>query len=254
MAGAVLIALPLLVMALDDDDRKETASSSAPADTVLEDDRSRAGAFVPESPSPKKTKPKKKPPARSPKAAAPQTAAPSPSKPAKKKKAAAKAPSDGLPATRTRVLIKNLTNATCADVPGGGYGYADGPIHQAVCNSTTEDNQLWNLEKKYENAGPGGSALFVIRNTKDGMCMDLPGNEGAPVATAVTEFPCNGSTSDNQLWWLDKKADGLYWIRNFASNHQCLDSQTADNEDRNLIVYICRPESQNNHQWYFTRS
>ncbi len=39
----------------------------------------------------------------------------------------------------------------------------------------------------------------------------------------ITEFTCDGTTADNQLWWLDKQASGGYWIRNFASNNKCLD-------------------------------
>lgn len=78
--------------------------------------------------------------------------------------------------------------------------------------------------------------------------MDLPGYGSVGVATRVTEFPCNGTTADNQLWWLDKKADNTYWIRNYASNQQCLDSQSANDKNRDLIIYPCAAENFNNHQ------
>ncbi|MEU5105914.1 RICIN domain-containing protein [Streptomyces sp. NPDC021354] len=265
MAGAILVAVPLLIMATgkDDDDSKKVASSSS-ADTVLDDDGGRAGEFVAESPSPKKSKPEKKEKEKekeSPSPAKEKAADPSPpsssptAKEEEKKKTSVrkKAPSN-LPAVLTRVLIKNNTNGTCVDVPGFTSGNPDGPIHQSACNSNPDDNQLWNVEKRYDSKGPGGVPLFQIRNVMDGMCLDLPGNGAAGNATKVTEFPCNGTTADNQLWWLDKQADGRFWIRNFASNNTCLDSYGPDDQTRDLIIWPCAPENLNNHEWYFTRS
>ncbi|MEU8824658.1 RICIN domain-containing protein [Streptomyces sp. NPDC048636] len=252
MAGAVLVAVPLLVMAVSDKDEKsEKVVTSGSSDTVLDDDGSRAGAFVPESPSPKKPKPKKSKKEKAPAAVkqAPPAAPSSPTaKPKAKPRSVAKKASN-LPLLNN-VLIKNNTNQTCADIPGTGY--QDGPVNQSVCNSTMQDNQLWDVEKKYSKDGPGGAPLFQIRNVVDDMCMDLPGYGGAAGASYVTEYPCNGTKDDNQLWWLDKQSDGRYWIRNFASNNQCLDSYEADSETRNLIIWPCNEESQNNHEWYFT--
>jgi len=127
-------------------------------------------------------------------------------------------------------------------------------VTHATCNSNTDDNQLWNVEKRYDKAGPGGVPLFQIHNVMDSMCLDLPGNQGVGGATKVTEFPCNGTTNDNQLWWLDKQSDGTFWLRNAASNNQCLDSYGPDDQTRDLIVWPCAPEDQNNHEWIFTRS
>ncbi|MGW2328246.1 hypothetical protein ACWC5C_21120 [Streptomyces sp. NPDC001700] len=63
MAGAILIAVPLLVVATGkDDDKSEKAGSSRSADTVLDDDGSKSGAFVAESPTPTKPKADKEPP------------------------------------------------------------------------------------------------------------------------------------------------------------------------------------------------
>lgn len=264
MAGAILIAVPLLIMATgkDDDDKSEKVASSSSADTVLDDDGSKSGAFVAESPSPKKSKAKKdkKPksspsPAKEKAAAPPPPPSPSASPKAKKKApaAAGKKPAGNLPAVMTHVLIKNNTNGTCVDIPGNTSGPNDGPIGHAVCNSNTDDNQLWNLEKRYDSAGPGGVPLFQIRNVMDAKCLDLPGYGAAGGATNVTEFPCNGTDQDNQLWWFDKQQDGTFWIRNFASDNQCLDSYANNEDNKNLIVWPCAPENLNNHEWIFTR-
>lgn len=268
MAGAILIAVPLLVMATgDDDDDKSNRVAPAAAETVLDDDGAKSGVFIAESPASKKPGKKAdnkrsagvKKAAGSPveKHVLPGPAATATTK-AKKSKArtskGAAAASGTLPTILTRVLIKNNTNGTCVDIPGFSKGSADGPVIHAQCHNTTDDNQLWNVEKKYSSAGPGGVPLFQIRNVMDGLCLDL-GNFGArPGATKVQEFPCNGTTADNQLWWLDKQADGKFWIRNFASRNQCLDSYANNDQNKNLIIWPCAPESSNNHEWSITRA
>jgi hypothetical protein len=263
MAGAILIAVPLLVMAVGDDDDAKAKKVAPAADTVLDDDGAKSGVFVAESPTPKKPKekadkgpsPSAKKPANPP--AEKKVPLPSPSEAAtpkaKERKAAAAGGSGDLPTVLTRVLLQNNTNNTCVDVPGFSNGSADGPVIHAECNGTTADNQLWNVEKKYGSAGPGGVPLFQIRNVKDSLCLDLSQYGARPGATKVQEFPCNGTTADNQLWWLDKQADGKYWIRNFASRSQCLDSYANDQEDKQLIIWPCAPENSNNHEWSFTR-
>ena len=120
------------------------------------------------------------------------------------------------------VLLRNTTSHLCAELPGREKGTIDGPVQQAVCDDTDGDNQIWNLEVKYENGGPGGAALFQIRNIKDKYCMDLPYYGAKPVQSPVTEFHCDGTKGDNQLWWVDEQESGAYWIRNFASNNKCL--------------------------------
>ncbi|MGX1029755.1 hypothetical protein RKD38_004436 [Streptomyces ambofaciens] len=82
---------------------------------------------------------------------------------------------------------------------------------------------------KYPKGGPGGAALFQIRNIKDRFCMDLPYHGAAAVGTPVTEFTCDSTTAtDNQLWWVDKQESGDYWIRNFSSNQKCLGVEGAN--------------------------
>ncbi|MGW4034150.1 RICIN domain-containing protein [Streptomyces sp. NPDC004838] len=269
MAGAILIAVPLLIMATGNDEEKKKVANTSAADSVLGQDGEPAGAFVAESPSPTATKPKAKSPSPT------QTA---PEKPGKQTKgsspsAAAKGPSSvpgqpavapgpeprkktaasGLPAVTSRVLIKNNSNGTCVDIPTAG-GRRDGPVHHSTCNSNTDDNQLWNVEKRYDSAGPGGVPLFQIRNVSDGMCLDLPGTKAAGSDTRVTQSGCAGTTKDNQMWWLDKRADGKFWIRNAASADMCLDSYGRDEKRRELMIWPCAPESRNNHMWIFTRS
>lgn len=122
----------------------------------------------------------------------------------------------------TNILLRNPTTKMCADIPGREKGQLNGPVNQAPCNETG-DNQTWNLEVTLPKGGPGGEPLFLIRNVKDQLCMDLPYNGAQPIRTGITEFNCDGTTGDNQLWWIQKQDSGDYWIRNFASNNKCLD-------------------------------
>ncbi|WP_395574269.1 RICIN domain-containing protein [Streptomyces sp. BK79] len=125
------------------------------------------------------------------------------------------------------ILLRNTTSDMCAELPGREKGEINGPVQQAVCDDTDGDNQIWNLEVQAEK-GPAGVALFQIRNVKDQFCMDLGEYGSRPVGTPVAEFHCDGTTADNQLWWIDKQPSGDYWIRNFASNNTCLDVDEAD--------------------------
>ncbi|MET8942928.1 RICIN domain-containing protein [Streptomyces sp. NPDC004542] len=141
----------------------------------------------------------------------------------------------------SNILLYNPTTKKCADVPGYGKGTAGGPVRQFTCDGTTNDNQLWNLEVTYAKGGPESRPLFQIRNVKDRLCMDLPYNGAQPVRSAITEFTCDGTTADNQLWWLDKQQSGAYWIRNFASNNKCLDvaGYSTGGNDANLTLFDC---------------
>ncbi|MFD7689017.1 RICIN domain-containing protein [Streptomyces sp. NPDC059781] len=118
--------------------------------------------------------------------------------------------------TRVNAQLKNVATGKCADLPYFEKGSVDGPVSQYNCRPTTKDNQLWDLEVADSNGGPGGASLFVIRNRKDGLCMDLPHYGSVAAGTKVTEYHCRPA-ADNQLWWLDPRSGG-YWIRNAASN------------------------------------
>ncbi|WND36811.1 RICIN domain-containing protein [Streptomyces sp. BB1-1-1] len=154
-----------------------------------------------------------------------------PKKPAKKKPV--------VPAEN--VLLRNATTGMCAELPGREKGEINGPVQQAVCDDTDGDNQIWDLEVKVEKGGPGGAALFQIRNVKDKLCMDLGEFGARPITTPVSEFHCDGTTGDNQLWWIDKQPSGDYWIRNFVSDNKCLDVSNANGGGlfARLTIYNC---------------
>ncbi|MEV5953009.1 RICIN domain-containing protein [Streptomyces sp. NPDC051987] len=141
----------------------------------------------------------------------------------------------------TNILLRNTTTKKCADLPGYGDGTSNGPVREYTCDETTADNQLWNLEVRYPKGGPGSAALFQIRNVKDQLCMDLPDYGSAKLTSPITEYKCDGTKADNQLWWIDKQPGGAYWIRNFASDNLCLDVAgfSTGGNDTNLTLYYC---------------
>ncbi|MER7189116.1 RICIN domain-containing protein [Streptomyces flaveolus] len=149
------------------------------------------------------------------------------------------------------VLLRNTASDMCAELPGREGGEINGPVQQAVCDDTDGDNQIWDLEVVDEK-GPAGVALFQIRNVKDQLCMDLGEYASRPVGTPVAEFHCDGTTADNQLWWIDKQPSGDYWIRNFASNNTCLDVDEA-NGPLFARLWISTCTSSGDQEWKIVR-
>jgi hypothetical protein len=211
IGGAVVLAIPLLLIGTGSHGGKKHRTVVA-ADTVLPGDGQQPppGAFVSASPT--------------------VTPSPSATKKAKPKPAehehAAKHPAPGSAKNSFRgaagVLLKNAASRLCADIPGYGNGTTNGPVNQFHCALGDADNQVWSLGVMQGLKGPGGAALFEIRNTKDGLCMDLPFYGAAGAGTKVSEFPCAPTKGDNQLWYRTHATGHLYRIHNYASHGLCL--------------------------------
>lgn len=240
IVGAILIGVPFLVAGQGDREEGGSDRTDNAAGTVLDADRNphASESYGTESPSPSastSSSPSNSPEekqARDEKAAPvvqEQKASPTASQSAKPKQGKATTTSSAeklrqkanAASSAGSVLLKNATTGLCADVPNYGNGKIDGPVNQYPCDGTTADNQLWNLEVAQAKGGPQGASLFLIKNSKDKFCMDLPYYGAAASGTNVTEYYCRAS-SDNQLWWLDPRSDGSYWIRSYSSNNLCL--------------------------------
>jgi hypothetical protein len=154
--------------------------------------------------------------------------------------------------TVTGVLIKNRMTGLCMDVPGYGRGKVDGSVEQFTCDGSNNDNQLWDLVVNQKGAGPGGADLFTIRNAKDDYCADLPDFGAKPVHTRVHEYYCRPGSGDNQMWYLDKRANGAFWIRNHVSKGLCLDVAGEDGagaRGAKLMLFTC--SDGDDHLWSF---
>ncbi|MGW0846076.1 RICIN domain-containing protein, partial [Streptomyces sp. NPDC002787] len=148
-----------------------------------------------------------------------------------------KAPSV-LPASN--VMLWNPTTKMCASLPQP-EGQAVDRVKQSTCDESATGDQRWNLEVKYPRLGPGGAPLFQIRNVKNQLCVDLSDYGAKPIRSPILEYPCDGTTADNQLWWLDKQESGYYWIRNYASDNECLDvaGYSTGGDGTNLTLFTC---------------
>ncbi|MEV8419554.1 RICIN domain-containing protein [Streptomyces niveus] len=153
------------------------------------------------------------------------------------------------------LLIKNKKFGSCLDIPGHGKGKADARIQDwLACDPSKTDNQRWILHRTHKGAGTGGSDLYVIRNAKDRMCLDLRGEGAAQVSAPVVEYGCKPTLADNQLWWFDKRSNGTYWIRNQASGDMCLDLSRTDKKSANGGVTLFPCNDKDDHQWSFIKA
>jgi len=140
------------------------------------------------------------------------------------------------------IMLRNATTKMCVDVPAPDDEEARtrGRAVQSTCDENNTE-QRWNLEVRYAKGGPGGAPLFQIRNVKDQKCVDLADYGAKPIRSPILRYTCDGTTADNQLWWLAKQASGDYWIRNYASNNECLDvaGYSTGGAEAHLTLFTC---------------
>ncbi|MET7320224.1 ricin-type beta-trefoil lectin domain protein [Streptomyces sp. NPDC005549] len=276
LAGAVLIGVPIIVfVGTSDDDRPTEQSVSSkpvggePLEPNMSDDKPPAD-YVAESPSPsaspstaKKTAPEavaevKKVPA------ADTEQAPAKAESAAPRKAESAAPGKETekPAPPTRrqmanalsgkanVMLKNQLTGLCVDVPGEGKGKPAGALKQGTCRATTADNQIYDLKVVDKDGGPQGSTLFVIKNRKSGLCLDLSYYKSVRPGSKIMEYHCNSTTADNQLWWLDPNEYGNR-VRNVVSNNLCMGVAGGDRSelDAALQLQTCSGKVFSSQRW-----
>jgi hypothetical protein len=140
------------------------------------------------------------------------------------------------------VLLWNLGTGMCADLPNFAAGKIDGKIEQYTCTPGSGDNQLWTLKIHDGAEGPNGARLFTISNDKDNLCMDLPDYGSQPSGTTLSEYGCQATTKDNQLWYLAPVYNTYYQLRNLASNGMCLSvvGGTSGSTDARLDIRTCQ--------------
>ncbi|MFF0220956.1 RICIN domain-containing protein [Streptomyces sp. NPDC004629] len=271
IAGAVLISVPFLVLALSGDDERTVNAAPVGGTTLdagLPDEP--AADYAAESPSPSPSASPSPSKSASPSASPAEVkAAPRPvvketaaAKPTAKPTTETKAKKAPAPTTRQLVnalsnranaLLLNVATGRCADIPGYGHGSVDGAVNQHSCITTSADNMLWDLKVTDPDGGPGGASLFVITNRKDGLCLDLPYYGSVAPQTKVSEYYCDGTNADNQQWWLDPRPQG-YWIRNIASN-LCMSVIGGRNakDDARLYVVRCGDNELSAQRWMISQ-
>lgn len=226
IGGAVVLAIPLLLIGTGSHHDKAKHPVAAAANDVLPGDGQVPGSFTSATPTPTPT------PSASPK---------------KDKKKTAKGSVKGSTAAHkkrgwggaTYVLLKNSGSRLCADIPAYEGGSIDTEVAQYYCTYGNADNEMWTLGVLRDMHGPGGAPLFTIRNTKDNLCMDLPGHGKAAQDSKVRENACTPK-GDNQLWYRTHVRGDWYLIRNYASKGLCLGPLGRSSEKaRQQVVHTC---------------
>ncbi|WP_413102861.1 RICIN domain-containing protein [Streptomyces sp. Inha503] len=144
------------------------------------------------------------------------------------------------------MLIKNKKYGLCVDLPGSGKSAPDTEVKDATCKS--DDNQGWVLN--VVSQGGGRADQYLIRNTKSDLCLDLPGNGSASEGAQMGMSNCNNSKEkDNQLWWLGKRSDDSYRLRNQKSR-LCLTTEKSANSK----VTISKCGEAEDQEWSFVES
>ncbi|MFB7475744.1 RICIN domain-containing protein [Kitasatospora sp. NPDC056184] len=147
-------------------------------------------------------------------------------------------------------VIWNYVTQKCVDLPGGGGGVLDGPVNQYDCNATSNDNQLFYLDDS------NGDGDYTIRNAKDNLCLDVPNYGPVFAGTKVSEYPCNETNGDNQLYYFVYEAAwDSYLIVNRASR-LCLDVDGVriGGNNARLTLYFCKSDpAVDDHLWRLYR-
>jgi hypothetical protein len=153
----------------------------------------------------------------------------------------------------SHVLLRDLGTNLCADLPDYGAGKSGLKVEQFTCLPGSGDNQMWTLKVSGSAKGPGGARVFTVSNDKDGLCMDIPNYAGEPAGTAVSEYRCDSTTSDNQLWYLAPVDAHHYRLRNLASAGQCLtvSGGASAGLDARLVIEPCQSSADG---WAMTTS
>ena len=95
---------------------------------------------------------------------------------------------------------------------------------------------------------PRDEGLFLLKNVKTEMCMSVADGLSEDAANVVLA-ECTGG--DEQLWKLEDKGSGLYWVRN-KNSQKCLDLEKTKKSNFNSVMqWSCHNVSQ--HKFRFLR-
>ncbi|WP_307130199.1 RICIN domain-containing protein [Streptomyces aurantiacus] len=150
-------------------------------------------------------------------------------------------------------LIRNKKYGFCLDLPGTAKSALNTSVLDGACRPSGGDNQEWVLDTVSKGGGTGGADLYLIHNAKSGLCLDLYGDGPAEIASPAGLFGCSPSKEDNQLWWLDKRPDGTYWIRNQRSGDMCLDVARTNKKAAHTNVTLFPCSDLDDHEWSFSK-
>lgn len=148
------------------------------------------------------------------------------------------------------VVMKNVMTGMCADIPSDS-GDTEHPAMVFGCAGSLSPTQRFDLLVFGRGGGPGGADLFVVHNSRSGLCFDLSQFGSAP-DTDVRQGRCNPGKKDNQMWYLERRGPNRFFIRNLASGGRCLDvSGSNGNSPSGARLRNAGCSEQDDHLWSF---
>ncbi|WP_326798170.1 RICIN domain-containing protein [Streptomyces sp. NBC_01808] len=152
---------------------------------------------------------------------------------------------------KDEVLIRNMKYGLCVDLPGTGESAPETRAQDAACEPSGDDNQQWVLDLVDERAGTHGADLYLVRNVASGRCLDVPGEGPGQVGSVIGVDDCVDTDEDNQRWWLNRRPNGTYSIRNQKSADMCLDSARTGQQRPHTKITLFGCTAVNDQQWSF---
>lgn len=144
------------------------------------------------------------------------------------------------------VVLYNVANQRCADIPNFGRGAAGQPVTQFACRPGTYDNQ----QMRIVPVGQFGRFLIQTRVNGTGanaLCFDLPNYGRVPKGTRISLYHCR-PYNDNQLFYL-RQIGGAYQIVHNVTG-MCLDVSGYRNRGLDVPLTLWPCSRNDDHMWW----
>lgn len=145
------------------------------------------------------------------------------------------------------VVLYNVSNGRCADIPNFGKGTVGMPVSQYYCRPGDYDNQ----QVRIVRVGQYDRFLIQVKANGTGsgaLCYDLPNYGSVPKGTAVSLYHCR-PYNDNQLFYLRQVGGAFQIVHN--STNMCLDvaGLKSSSPGARLLLWTCNTAG-DDHLWW----
>jgi hypothetical protein len=145
-------------------------------------------------------------------------------------------------------FIYNFATKECADFVGN-TGQIDSKVDQFTCDKTGADNQQFTFVAN--GVDGAGNQKYLLRNTVDGLCIDLPGEGTVAKGTQLQESNC--WPNDNQSYRLEPRFTSggfqYYRLRNTAAGDMCLDVTGPATGGPKTVLTMAPCVANDDHEW-----
>jgi hypothetical protein len=145
----------------------------------------------------------------------------------------------------------------CIDLPGHQGGQVNGPVKQYPCewNNLDSDHLFYQVDSG--TLAWNTYTVFAIRNVLDGLCLDVPNYGIVAAGTIVSEYWCNYTSGDNQLFYAEPRYNEFDEFEGAWIVHRktglCLDIEGHRSGDFQARVTLFYCSDDDDHHWWITR-